>query len=134
MTIRAMIALAAAAVLAGCAVDRRYFAVRPGVNQALCVASGDRLIFDMYENQSTGFLWEYTCDDPDVDVSICHNPPKKRDVDGAPGSASVEIRIHRGYDGPSTVTFTSRRPNSDNVGDHFTITLFRRTGDAAFWK
>ena len=131
---RALLVLAAAAALAGCAFERRHFAVRPGVNQALSVVSGDRIFFDMDENPSTGLTWDFTCDDPDVEVSIAHKPPKRGGVDGEPGSASVEIRVHRGYDGPSTIVFSLRRPGAGPVDRRFTITLFRKTGDAAFWR
>ena len=122
------------AALAGCASGMRFSSVRPGVNQALRVVSGDRIFFEMKENASTGFRWDCTCDDPDVEVSMDRVPPKKRDVNGAPGSVRVEIRIHRGYDGPSAVTFVLKRPGSGQVAERFTLTLFKRTGDAAFWK
>ena len=48
--------------------------------------------------------------------------------------AKVMIRIHRGYDGPSTVTFALKRPGEKTPEKSFTVTLFRRTGDAAFWR
>ena len=131
---RALVMLAAAAALAGCALERRYFAVRPGVNQALSVVSGDRIFFDMDEDTSSGLRWDFTCDDPDVEVSMAHNPPKHGGVDGESGSASVEIRVHRGYDGPSTIVFSLRRSGAGSVDRRFTITLFRKTGDAAFWR
>ena len=117
---RALVVLAAAAALAGCAFERRHFAVRPGVNQALSVVSGDRIFFDMDENTSAGQRWDFTCDDSDVEVSIAHNPPKRGGVDGEPGSASV--------------VFSLRRPGAGSVDRRFTITLFRKTGDAAFWR
>ena len=100
------------AVLAGCAFGRRFSAVRPGVDQVLHV-------------------WDFTCDDPDVTVVIDHVRPERA---GANGVAKVMIRIHRGYDGPSTVVFALKRPGGKTPERSFTVTLFRRTGDAAFWR
>ena len=115
---------AAALALAGCSSGRRFLAVEPGVSQALRVASGDRNFFEMEEDAKTDGLWEFVCDDNDVDVEIAH----------AGRVAKVEIRIHRGYDGPSTVTFSCRRANAVKPSRRFTIALYRRTGDAAFWE
>ncbi|MBQ3344178.1 MAG: hypothetical protein IJG84_19930 [Kiritimatiellae bacterium] len=117
-------AFAAALALAGCSSGRRFLAVEPGVSQALRVASGDRSFFEMEEDATTDGLWEFVCDDNDVDVEIAH----------AGRVAKVEIRIHRGYDGPSTVTFSCRRANAVKPSRRFTIALYRRTGDAAFWE
>lgn len=117
-------AFAAALALAGCSSGRRFLAVEPGVSQALRVASGDRIFFEMEEDAKTDGLWEFVCDDDDVDVEIAH----------AGRVAKVEIRIHRGYDGPSTVTFSCRRANAVKPSRRFTIALYRRTGDAAFWE
>ena len=114
----------AASAFAGCATGRRFSAVEPGVNQVLRVTSGDRVFFEMEEDASTDGLWEFVCDDNDVDVEIAH----------AGRVAKVEIRIHRGYDGPSTVTFSCRRANAVKPSRRFTIALYRRTGDAAFWE
>lgn len=115
---------AAALALAGCSSGRRFLAVEPGVSQALRVASGDRIFFEMEEDAKTDGLWEFVCDDNDVDVEIAH----------VGRVAKVEIRIHRGYDGPSTVTFSCRRANAVKPSRRFTIALYRRTGDAAFWE
>ena len=118
------VAFAAALALAGCSSGRRFCAVEPGVNQALRVASGDRIFFEMEEDAKTDGLWEFVCDDNDVDVEIAH----------VGRVAKVEIRIHRGYDGPSTVTFSCRCANAVKPSRRFTIALYRRTGDAAFWE
>ena len=137
MMSRSLQTLAAAvlsAALAGCASGMRFSPVRPGVNQVIRVTSGDRIFFEMKENASAGFRWDCTCDDPDVEVSMRRVPPKKRGVNGAPGLVRVEIRIHRGYDGPSAVTFVLKRPGSGRIAERFTPTFFKRNGDAAFWK
>jgi len=123
MTIRPLLPILAAmlaTVVAGCASGMRFSAIRPGVNQALRVESGDRLFFDLDES---GREWDFECDDPDVSVSIAH-----RD-----GTARAELHIHRGYDGPSKVVFF-RRDKNGKGSDRFVLTLFRRTGDAAFWE
>ena len=134
MGLRVFLGVLLAVALSGCAHGLRFSAITPGVNQAVCVASGDSLFFEMRENRSSGYRWDYVCDDPDVEVSMEHVPPGKRDVNGASGSVRVKIHIHRGYDGPSAVTFTLKRPNSGRVAERFTVTFFRRTGDAAFWE
>lgn len=125
----AVAALSLAALLAGCAFGHRFWAVQPGVNQVLRVQSGDRVYFEMDEESATGLLWDFACDDPDVTVAIDHVGKG-----GGAGLAKVMIRVHRGYDGPSAVTFSLKRPGEKTPCKSFTITLFRRTGDAAFWR
>ena len=116
------------ALLAGCAFGHRFWAVKPGVDQVLRVQSGDRVYFEMEEG-AADCTWDFTCDDPDVTVAIGH----ERKECAAAGVAKVMIRIHRGYDGPSTVTFVQKR-KGNTPDKSFTVTLFRRTGDAAFWR
>ena len=126
MTARHMLpilAAALAAIVAGCASGMRFAAIRPGINQTLRVESGDRLFFDMGESSTPRGKWDFECDDPDVSVSIAH-----RD-----GMARAELHIHRGYDGPSKIVFFRRGMHGKDQ-DRFVITLFRRTGDAAFWE
>jgi len=124
----AVLVPALVALLAGCAFGHRFWAVKPGVDQVLRVQSGDRVYFEMEEG-AADCTWDFTCDDPDVTVAIEH----ERGDGAAAGIAKVMIRVHRGYDGPSTVTFVQRqRGKATDKG--FTVTLFRRTGDAAFWR
>lgn len=123
------------AAAAGCHVDRRHFAVVPEKNQAVRVQSGDRLVFDLEENVTTGYEWTADCDDEDVDVRILHLPGKSEDgLVGVPGTAEVEIRIRRGYDGPSAVRFRYRRPWEKESAKSFTVTLYKQVGDRAFWE
>ena len=122
-------AIVLAAALAGCATGRRFWAVEPGVSQVVRVTSGDRIFFKLEE--SSGFRWDFECDDGDVSVSL----ERDREKVGETRTVHVEIRIHRGYDGPSAVTFVKRARNGAPTADgRFTVTLFKRTGDTAFWK
>lgn len=127
-------AFAVCACLAGCAVERRYSVV-PERNQVLHAESGDRFLFDLDENRTTGYSWRATCDDSDVEVSIRHvagAAPRGRT--GVPGKAEVLVRVRRGYDGPSVVRFQYKRDWEKKPLKEFTLTLYKRTGDRAFWK
>ena len=119
--VRVIAFLLAAAALAGCRIERHLLA-RPGESQAVRVESGDRFYFSLAEDEDC--RWDFTCDDPDVEVRIDHDD----------GEASVRIRIHRGYDGPSTVRFFCRRPDRKEPVRTFAISLFKRPGDHAFWE
>jgi len=121
-------------VLCGCSLGRHDIAC-PGVSQTIRVQSGDRFFMDLEENVTTGYRWQATSNDPDVDVIIDHKPAKDSEGRvGVPGRAQVTIRIHRGYDGPSAVTFRYMRPWESAPAREFTITLFKRTGDCAAWE
>ena len=108
--------------LGGCRIERHLLA-DPGQNQVVRVESGDRFYFDLPEEGYGGAQWDFTCDDKDVDVTIDHEK----------GEAAVRIRIHRGYDGPSTVRFVCRRPGREPEKS-FTVALFKRPGDFACWE
>ena len=131
-----LLSIAALALACGCEGIGVRIVAEPGKNQVIRVTSGDRLYFDLEENATTGYCWDYKCDDPDVEVTIDHAEPEQRDVCvGAAGLAKVRIRIHRGYDGPSTVRFVYRRRwEKSPPAREFTITLYKRTGDVAFWE
>ena len=134
VVVRSVIGALAALTLVGCSVERHYIK-SPGTSQTIRVVSGDRLFMDLEENPTTGYRWQATCNDTDVDVIIEHKPPQAAEgLVGAPGTADVTIRVHRGYDGPSTVTFCYKRPWEAEPIKTFTITLFKRTGDTAFWE
>ena len=135
MRLFAFVALALL-LTAGCQMADRQILANPGENQVVQVKSGDRLDFELEENITTGFSWDYTCDDPDVEVQIEHLPAETSgNLCGAPGRARVHIHVHRGYDGPSSIRFFYRRPwEKKPPAKEFTIALFRRTGDAAFWE
>ncbi len=122
------------ALFSGCNMLWRRILPDPERNQVVRVEKGERLYFDLEEDVDAGYRWDFTCDDPDVQVTVDHEAPE--DGDGAVralGTAEVRIRIHRGYDGPSTVRFVYKCPGKP-AEKEFTLSLFRRTGDAAFWK
>lgn len=128
--------VAALALACGCEGIGYRVVSEPGKNEVIRVVSGDRIYFDLEENSAAGYAWDYTCDDPDVEVTIDHVPADSSGGRvGAPGVAKVRIRIHRGYDGPSNVHFTYRRPRQKGPPEKdFDIGLYRRTGNVAFWE
>ena len=130
-----LFSLAAALLLAGCAFERHYLAIVPERNQVVRAMSGDRFLFDLEENLTTGYEWTATCDDADVDVTIRHVPGEATDgMVGVPGVAKVEIRMRRGYDGPSHVRFRYARSWEKESLKEFSVTFYKRTGDTAFWE
>ena len=130
--LRALILPLALLTLAGCSSGRRTLD-RPGVNQAVRVTSGDRLFFELDENPSAGERWDFKCDDSDVEVQIRHAADGAGTPDGI-GRAAVTVRIHRGYDGPSVVRFFYGKSRAGKPLRQFALTLFKRTGDCAFWE
>jgi len=130
-----LIALALVTLMSGCA-GTRHRLNNAGENQVIAVESGDRYYFELEENMTTGYRWDCECDDSDVEVQIAHRGPEpaKDGLCGAPGRAEVLFRVHRGYDGPSTLTFRYARNWEKRPAKSFTITLYKRTGDFAVWK
>lgn len=120
------------AIAGGCAFERHRLD-NPGKNEVIKVESGDTWRFELEENATTGYQWRAKCDDDDVEVSIRHIGAVGKYA-GAPGRAEVAIHIHRGYDGPSTVRFEYARNWEKSVAKSFTLSLYKRTGDEAFWK
>ena len=135
MTVRLLVFAALALSLAcGCEGIGRRVISDPGKDEVLRVVSGDRIYFTLQENVSSGLAWDYVCHDPDVEVTIDHERDSSDDGHGTAGRAEVRIRIHRGYDGPSTVRFVLRRSGSRHIAKEFSIGLYKRTGDVAFWE
>ncbi len=120
-------------LVTGCSTIDSRSIKNPGDNQFICVKSGDRLSFEVNEIQPC-CRWNAKCDDTDVEVRIDRLPPPQGSSET--GKAAVLIRIHRGFDGPSTVNFFSGKctENKHASSKKFTISLYKRTGDAAFWK
>ena len=119
--------------LSGCNMLWRRILPDPEKNQVVRVEKGERLYFDLEEDVDAGYRWDFTCDDADVEVTMDHEPPEGGNEGRELGTAEVRIRIHRGYDGPSAVHFTYKCAGKP-IEKEFTISLFRRTGDFAFWK
>ena len=135
MTVR-IIAVAALLLAYGCQGTGRRFISNPGKDEVLRVVSGDRIYFDLEENTTAGFEWDYVCNDRDVEVTIDHVAADSSGGSvGSPGLARVCIRIHRGYDGPSNVHFKYRRQwRKGPPVKEFDIGLYKRTGYVAFWE
>ena len=127
------LALLALAFLTGCNMVGRRNLPNPDRNQVVRVEKGDRIYFDLMEDVDAGSRWDFTCDDADVEVTLDHESPEGGDAGRELGTARVRIRIHRGYDGPSAVRFFYKSPGRP-IEKEFTITLYRRTGDYAFWE
>jgi len=133
------VGLVLALLLAGCQFCDRHIISDPGKNEVIRCNSGDRYYFDLEENATTGYSWDYFCDNDDVEVLIDHKgPPEAKDggapMCGVPGKASVRVRIHRGFDGPAGVKFFYKRPWEKEPIRAFTLSFYKRTGDTAFWK
>ena len=121
MSGRAAAVFLAALAFAGCSTERHRLSGE-GRNQVVRAESGDRFFMDL--DESDGCRWTAKSNDPDVEVIL----------DRADGVAEVTIRVHRGYDGPSVVSFACRRPHDKTPFRTFAVTLYKRTGDTAFWE
>ena len=117
----------------GCNMAWRRILPDPERNQVVRVEKGERIYFDLEEDADAGYRWDFTCDDPDVEVTMDHHLPDDDGRGRELGTAEVRIRIHRGYDGPSAVRFVYRGGGQPERKS-FTITLYRRVGDYAFWE
>lgn len=132
-----LLPLIAVVLLSGCASNLHFLDVKlsENPNQIIRVEPFDRYVFELEENVTTGYMWDYTCDDPDVEVHIEHISANSEDgMVGCPGKAKVFFLVHRGYDGPTTLEFFYKRRWEKAPIKSFHITLFRRTGDSACWK
>ncbi|MBO5751437.1 MAG: hypothetical protein J6R80_03435 [Kiritimatiellae bacterium] len=129
-------AAALAALVCGCEGIGYRVVANPGENQVMRVVSGDRIYFSLPEIRESGYIWDYTSDDSDVSVTIDRDESLNRDKSLSSSlEANVRIRVHRGYDGPSTVNFFLRhKSGKESPIKEFTITLYKRTGDVAFWE
>ena len=130
---RTGLALLALTLIAGCNMVWRKILPDPEKNQVVRVEKGERLYFDLEEDVDAGSRWDFTCDDKDVEVTIDHKAPGTREGGQASDAAAVRIRIHRGYDGPTAIRFV-RKKRGEPIEKEFTITLYRRIGDYAFWE
>lgn len=119
---RLFLALTALLALAGCQLGLYRAIDNPGKSQVVRVSSGDRIVFDL--PTSRGTIWVARSDDPDVSVTVHPNGTR----------AEVEIRVHRGYDGPSVLTFRELSDETNEEKNAFTLSFFKQTGDVAFWE
>lgn len=119
---RMAIVLLAACGLGGCDLGRHWLAEAP-CDQVVKAESGDRFYLTLAEDPVSGARWSAESNDRDVTVEVAHRP----------GKAKVEIRVHRGFDGPATVSFSCRQKSGDSPPG-FSVVLYRRTGDVAFWE
>ena len=120
-------------LFSGCGtIDSRTIA-KPGTNQFVCTKSGDRFTFQIDE-PSADCRWSAICEDNDVEVRVDRVPSPAGSFKA--GKADVLIRIHRGFDGPSAIKFfcTECKNGKRSKVKEFTISLYKRTGDAALWK
>ena len=108
--------------LVGCDLGRHWLADTP-CDQVVKAESGDRFYLTLAEEPASGARWSATSDDRDVTVAVNHRL----------GQAKVEIRVHRGFDGPATVSFSCRQ-KSGEPPKGFSVVLYKRTGDVAFWE
>ena len=118
-------AIVLALALTGCFVDR-HIVWDSERNRVMRAEPGDRFYFSLDEKPELGGHWLVTSDDPDVEALVEH---LRQD-----GVAKVRLRVAPGYDGPTTVTFSFRQFQTGKELKHFTVGLFRRTGDTVFWK
>lgn len=128
-----LLAVLTLALASGCNMVWRRILPDPAKNQVVRVEKGERLYFDLEEDVEAGYQWDFTCDDADVEVTVDHEAPERGGEGRALGTAEVRIRIHRGYDGPTTVRFFYKSRGKPAERE-FTITLYRRIGDYAFWE
>ena len=120
--VRGIAALCLVVTLGGCDFGQHWLAAADG-DQVVRASSGDRFYLTLETDPLQGDRWSATCDDSDVTVSLDRREEKTK----------AEIRVHRGFDGPATVTFTRRR-NHETQPKRFSVVLYRRTGDVAFWE
>ena len=138
---RLRIAAALAAVaLAGCRMDRMTIR-EPVTDRFVEVESGDRFWVELEENTTTGYTWEVEVSDERnlVETSVRHIPYEapvgEEALCGAPGTAEIMIRVHRGFVGPATVFFRYVRPwERDRAAREIKFVLWRRDGDVAPWR
>lgn len=95
----------------------------PAQNRVIKASSGDRFFFKLPAGGVDSLRWSAKSDDPDVTVKIDRHETED----------AVSIRVHRGFDGPATVVFHARK-KSGQPPDDFTILVYKRTGDEAFWE
>ena len=106
----------------GCDLGMHWIS-EPGHDQVIRVRSGDRYYLTLEEGGPDGARWTAKSDNPDVTVV----------QDREDGKVKVRMWIHRGFDGPASVTFTCRH-RSGVPDKSFVISFYKATIDRAFWE
>lgn len=133
------IALVFAALCGGCRLGT-YDLDETIDGQAIEVKSGDRLNIVLSENATTGYLWTPECDDTDIRFEREDLEPERDENDmpicGAPRKIRFIIRVESGFDGPSHVKFSYRRPWEKKTppARQIDLILYRTAEDSAPWK
>lgn len=133
----ALLATVFVAALNGCYfIDRHSIDVSDYGNRIVEADGGDRFYFDLDENITTGYEWEYSCDDRDVEVTLEHVREIVDDgfLCGAGGKASVRVRALPGFRGPATINFSYRRKWEKTAIREFSIVLYSRGVNTSFWN
>lgn len=124
MTVRMVVGAAVLACgLLGCNFLCRHWLSGPLENRVIRTETGERFYLDLDEEGGMAGRWSATSDDRDVSVMIDHGC----------SPAKAEIRVHRGFDGPAVVTFKRCREGGAPLKE-FSIMVYKRTGDVAFWE
>lgn len=126
-----------AAFLSGCHfIDRHFLDVSSLENQAVEVEIGDRFYFELDENLTTGYMWDYVCGDNDLEVTIEHtNKDANSGMTGVGGKAEVRVRVKQGFRGPSSVVFNYARPwEKKKAIKSFQILFFFRGVDCSLFR
>ena len=112
--------IAALALLAGCcmgcgAAESPAPAADAADGSTVVLKPGEKRVFTLHENITTGFSWSAKTEGEKVSVTIEHLGPPKSKVPtcGAPGSAKVTIEAPAGFKGPATVTLRYARSWSE---------------------
>lgn len=104
--------------------------------QTIQVKSGDRISIDLEENATTGYIWTAECNDPDITiVRETEGPDDDKPLCGAPRKIRFIIRVARGFDDTTHVTFRCKRPwKGGGTARVIDVILFRKVEDTAPWK
>jgi len=123
-----------ALLFGGCQIERIVIE-EPVRDRFVEVCTDDHVVVRLDENATTGYQWTVRCADPLVNVTIEHEGPDLDDRRcGAPGLATVHLRVRRGFVGPSVVYLRSERSWSGECARKVKLQLHRRITDVAVWK
>ena len=125
---------AVAALAGGCRVERIVLE-EPVRDRFVEICTDDHVVVRLEENGTTGFQWRAKCADPLVDVTLEHEPgDSSGGLVGAPGLATVHLRVRRGFIGPAVVYLSYERSWSGERAREVKLELHRRRTDVAVWR